>query len=290
MFPILGCKKAETSGSQDEKSENEPIKSPGIVISGEIFIVTKGRENIPIGDERIVLLDADKVSNYYGSKAQAWQRDLEVSQNNIQSEIAIYKSLNQSNIDQLITAGKYWNNVMHSSDIGSDDYQNASLWKQKIDLEIEAAYEQNHASSIKQKLDEDIYNASNYWDQIAYPDSFSFPSYCEIASTTSDSEGHFKFSIDQSKIRTDMCLVAKATRETPDGLEKYWWAESVNQYDENKQYILSNNNSDDYTGAIYKFFQDTNVVDWGIRYLTNNNESIDVNLKTDELDEEGKDD
>jgi hypothetical protein len=132
---LCGCKKPEPPAAKVDVPATNPTELQQVTVSGEIFVVTKGRENIPLGDERIELVDAQLVRQYYDSMWGQWQSNFMVLQDTINQDFAAYQALYESNIDQLETAKGYWENQIEVSDAASDGYENAQQWKTKVPLE-----------------------------------------------------------------------------------------------------------------------------------------------------------
>lgn len=89
---IVGCKK------ETKPIPVQVVQPVQLTLNGQMFIVTKGRENIVLGDETVVLLDKSIMKQYCDSKAEEWKSNLLVLQSNIEAETMEYRALNKSNI------------------------------------------------------------------------------------------------------------------------------------------------------------------------------------------------
>jgi hypothetical protein len=75
-FVVAGCKPKE----KEQVIANNVVESEQALITGQIFIVTKGRDNVVFGDEKVALLDAAETRTYFNSKALEWSNALASAQ------------------------------------------------------------------------------------------------------------------------------------------------------------------------------------------------------------------
>src|SRR5580704_9250941 len=84
-----GCKPKE----KEQVIANKVVEPEQALIIGQIFIVTKGRENVVLGDEKIALLDAHETRTYFNSKAIEWSNALVMAQVKVDQATTNYDSL-----------------------------------------------------------------------------------------------------------------------------------------------------------------------------------------------------
>jgi hypothetical protein len=98
---FAGCKPKE------QVIANKVVESEQALITGQIFIVTKGRANVVLGDEKIALLDAHETRTYFNSKAVEWSNALAVAQVKVDQTATIYDALYKEDLAKL-EASKKW--------------------------------------------------------------------------------------------------------------------------------------------------------------------------------------
>jgi len=76
------------------------------LITGKIFIVTKGRQNVTLGDEKIALLDGRAFRQLYLSNSAAWSNALILAQANVLQAEANYDALYRDDLERLREARK----------------------------------------------------------------------------------------------------------------------------------------------------------------------------------------
>jgi len=130
---LLGCNQSEKPEDKQTVATRHTDEAEPIAISGQIFVVTKGRENITLGDESIALVDEKDLKQYYDSMAPQWESNLLVLQSNITQELSDYKSLNKIDLNKLLDAKTYWKSQERLYPVGSDDYETVMQWETKID-------------------------------------------------------------------------------------------------------------------------------------------------------------
>jgi hypothetical protein len=115
----------------------------------------------------------------------------------------------------------------------------------------------------KKQFDDALEAQSRLWDEINWPS----PEYFEpsIATTTTDSEGRFKFVVPKSSADADMTILAKSERETADENEKYWWTVNVDLNGRKTyEFILSNDNKD--SSGVWGWIDDKAIQDYMVNY------------------------
>lgn len=262
---VSGCKKSDQAQEKQIIIENSVVEPQQAIITGQIFIVTKGRDNIPIGDEAVYVVNLDELQGYYNNSSTNWETTLLADVSKIVDGASNYLALDRSNLDVLIAARAQWKQVEESPETSADDYTTASEWDTKIYSEILDIYTSKYP--VKLTLDSMAEDASNYWEDIIYPGK-SYPQ-GTIESATTDATGRFTIKIPESEIVQHMYLVAAADRETPDGVEKYSWLVSVDLDAQNHQdVILSNDNSFPYSNYL-DLFTNQATANWMTCYSTN---------------------
>jgi len=261
---LAGCKPAE---KPPEKVV--VVDSPSqITITGQMFIVTKGRENVVLGDETVSVIGRDDLSQYCNSRAEEWKSNVLVLQSNIDADLAAYNSMDESNINKLAQALKYWSDMEKNQVAGSDEYENSSAWESKVRDNLQQALDAKNVSDVKLRLDQELSQRETQWEEILHPAGKYI--YSCIGQETTDSEGRFKFTIDHKYADTHVCLLAQAERDVPDGTEKYWWLVDVDLVGKDSvDVILSNDNEDRFGMNFIELLSGTNS-DWFI----NQNDAI----------------
>ncbi len=219
-----GCKQRE----KEQVIENKIVEPEQALITGQIFIVTKGRENVVLGDEKVALLDAHDTRAYFNSKFLEWSNKLVVAQAEVDRATANYDALYKAELDKFAAAKKYHENIMQTVPTDSQAWSDAFDWDQKVGAQISDLLKLKHSSDARKQLDDAAEKQANLWDEINWPSPDYFES--SIDTTTTDSEGRFKFVVPKSRVDSSMTLFAKAERLVGDEKENYWWMVNVNLY------------------------------------------------------------
>ena len=236
---LSGCKPKE----KEQVIANNVVESEQALIIGQIFIVTKGRENVVLGDEKVALLDAHETRTYFNSKFLEWSKALVAAQAEVDRVTKNYDAIYKEDLDKFAAAKKYHENIMQTVPTSSQEWNDAFDWGQKIEAKISDLNKLKRSSDVRKQLDDAVKKQTDLWDEINWPS----PDYFEtsIDTTTTDSEGRFKFVVPKSRVGSNMTLFAKAERLVGDKKENYWWMVNVNLYGKKTtEYILSNNNKD----------------------------------------------
>jgi hypothetical protein len=242
---VAGCKPKE------QVIANKVVESEQALITGQIFIVTKGRANVVLGDEKIALLDAHETRTFFNSKAVEWSNALAVAQVKVDKAATIYDALYRNDLAQLEALKQYW------------ERQDAFELSKDVKGEIRDLYKEKKTSAEKKQFDDALEAQARLWDEINWPS----PKYFEpsIAITTTDSEGRFKFVVPKTSADANMTLLAKAEREAGDEKEKYWWTVNVNLNGrKTDEFILSNDNKD--SSGVWGWFDDKAIQNYMVHY------------------------
>ena len=236
---IDGCKPKE------QVIANKVVESEQALITGQIFIVTKGRANVVLGDEKIALLDAHETRTYFNSKALEWSNTLAAAQLKVDQAARIYDALYKDYLEKLDAAKKYY------------ERQNDFESSRTVSGEIRDLHKEKKSSTEKQQFDNALAAQARLWDEINWPSADHFWPSLDIATT--DSEGRFKFVVPKSRANLNMMLFAKAARQVGDEKENYWWMVNVNLNGrKTEEFVLSNDNKD--SSGVWRWFDDRSVI------------------------------
>jgi hypothetical protein len=242
---------------------NKVVEPEQSLITGQIFIVTKGRENVVLGDEKVALLSAQEARVYFNSKALDWSNALAIAQITVDQATANYDALYKDELAKLDADNKNQENIIQTVPTTSQEWDDAFARSKVVEGEIRDLHKLKKSAAEKNQLDDAISAQADLWDKINWPSADYFePS---IATTTTDSEGRFKFIIPKSTADANMMLLAKAERELGVEKEKYWWTVNVNlNGHKTDDFILSNDNKDD--RGVWGWFDDKPTQDYMINY------------------------
>jgi hypothetical protein len=246
------------------------------LITGQIFIVTKERQNVVLGDVKVALLDADQTGTYCNSKALEWSNALTAALAKVDQAVINYDALYKDELAKFTAAKKYHENIMATVPTGTPEWEQAFGWSQKVEGEIRDLHKLKKSSVRKQQLDDAIKEQADLWDKINWPSADFFWPRLQI--TTTDSEGRFKFVVPASSANLNLMLFAKAERMLTDDekenwsrmvnatlngrktAELFWWMVNVNLNGrKTAEYVLSNDNKDS-SGVWGKWFNDKLVL------------------------------
>lgn len=237
-FAVVGCKPKE------QVIANKVVESEQALITGQIFVVTKGRANVVLGDEKVALLDANATRAYFNSKAIEWSNALAMAQGKIETAFTnneAYAALFDNDLAKFTTAKKYHENIMAYASAGSPEWNQAFEWSKKLDEKIADLRTYKTSSDARKQLDDAVNDQSDLWDKINWPSAKYFEPRIDI--TTTDSEGRFKFIVPKSLATSNLMLFATADRQVGDDKEKYWWMVEANlNGKKTAEFVLSNDN------------------------------------------------
>jgi hypothetical protein len=285
IFIISGCKPKE------QVIANQVVKSQDALLTGQIFIVTKSRQNIVLGDQKIDLLDAGEVRTYFNSKVIEWSNSLEAAQAKV-SQATSNVNLAQTNLDLLYksdldkytAAKKYHDNIITTAPSDSQEWSDALAWSQKMDENIKQINELKKKSDEQKKLDDAqslldtaLAEQERVWNDINWPSPDYFTP--EIKNSTTDSEGRFKFIVPSSYENADLILFAKADRLVGDENENYWWMVNVHLNGKTTDVVLSNDNKD--SSGVWGWFSDDSPFE---KYMLNYSVTTELTKKQQEFE------
>lgn len=194
---LIGCKPRETTAT------------------GQIFIVTRGAENIKLGAVEVLLIEKSKVTDFLEKKEP--RIDAEIASQ--QQELAVAKEDDKKSFNAHKAEENKWNHSEYSLEGWKENTRMLQLWN--------AAYDRLRAA--KNKL-ENSQSADNY-----------FMDFSPVVTqkTISDADGRFSFVYPRDKSLT---ICASAQRSILNGTEKYYWLVDAPTNAETIQVFLSNNN------------------------------------------------
>jgi len=188
LVALTGCKPKETT------------------LSGQMFIVTQGGENIKLGDVRIILVEKSQVADFLQKKAPV-----------IKSELIARKA-------------EYDAAKEEAQKIVDDDRQTQALNSQ----ELSATADREYASINRFK------NArAKYLNFPMAEDWLTDFSPIVFRETLTDADGNFSITYPRNK---NLAIFAKAERTTLTDTEKYYWVIDAPTNAPTVQIFLSNDN------------------------------------------------
>jgi hypothetical protein len=231
ILGLAGCKPKETA------------------LSGQVFIVAQGAENVKLGDVEILLIEKTQVINYLQTKQPVIESEMaskreelkQIQQGHVpdvlRTNAAYAKALSESDklqkqfdvqLARMSQSTKdYSNNPERSDAVFSD----AKAESKVIQIKMQAALDQMNAaqSAVAASL-------QNYPAPAHYFEGFS-PVVAQ--KNLSDADGKFSFSYTQNK---PLAIFASAQRMVLNKTEKYYWLIDAPIKSEKVQIFLSNNN------------------------------------------------
>jgi len=266
------------------QKEKEQVQPEDMQITGQIFIVTKGGENVVLGDVEVALFDQRRMWNRVNSQALQWSNSLAEAQAKVDQATTNYDALYKDDLDKLTTAKKYHDDIMQTAATGTTEWEQAFDWSTKLDRKIDDLNQLKKSSDAEKELVNAVRERDIQSDYINWPSAESFD--LNMATTTTDSEGRFKFVVPPSS--PNVVVFAKAERLVGDEKEKYlwlvvvrtpagnedtnflWgggkivnapsWYPNVDLKGKTTEVILSNNNKSIY--GIYQYLENTNVASY----------------------------
>ena len=182
------------------------IFNPDIRVNGEIFIVTKGAQNIQLGSVEVKVFKMDTLLPYLSERKKDQNGQLPMLLNKIEAAKIEY-------------------------DAAFQKAENAFHWDfDNFDKAIEA----RDASKLKwlklRAEEKEITSCDFFFRELPVP----------LTSTKTNSEGKFNILIPGSGLHV---IAASATRHVPDDVEKYYWLPTIDPKNGSRQtVILSNGN------------------------------------------------
>ena len=220
---LFGCKPKE----KEQVTSNKVIQQEQLpeekLINGQIFIVTKGGENIRLGDVEVALFDQQQMWKCFDSHALQWSNSLAEAQAKVDEATTNYNALYKDDLDKFTAAKKYHDDIMQTASPGSSEWEQAFDWSTKLDKKIKDLVELKKSSDVGKQLHDAIFNEAFEWNYINWPSMVNLlaSDLATIQRTTTDAEGHFKFVVPSSS--PNVVIFAKAERQVGDEKENYWW-------------------------------------------------------------------
>jgi hypothetical protein len=241
------CKPQE----KEQVIDNKVVRPQESVITGQLFIVTKNRANIVLGDEKIALLDEDETRKYLNPKFIEWSNSLAEAQFRVDVATKNFDSLYQKDLKTFLSSKKYHDNRIATYSTESSEWQESLDWSVKLREKINALAKLKYSSPEGQELDTALDAQDALWEKINWPSPDYFSP--QIAVATTDSEGRFKFVVPASHKK--LILLAKSSRLVGEDREDYWWAVPFSSNGKTTEVILSNDNKD--SGGLSDFSDGT---------------------------------
>ncbi len=277
-FVVAGC------GQKEQGTSDKVVQPEDMQITGQIFIVTKGGENVVLGDVEVALFDQRRMWNSVNHKALQWSNSLAEAQAKVDQATTNYDALYKDDIDKLTNAKKYHDDIMKTAAIGTTEWEQAFAWSTKLEGKIDELNLLKKSSDAGKELVNAVRERNIQSDYINWPSAESFD--LSMATTTTDSEGRFKFLVSPSS--QNVVVFAKAERQVGDEKEKYlwlivvgtpagkedtnlaWsvgkivnapsWYPNVDLKGKTTEVILSNNNKSIY--GMFQYLENTNVASY----------------------------
>jgi hypothetical protein len=277
---------------------SDGVKQEEKLINGQVFIVTKGGETIPLGGVEIALFDQRQMWSCINSNALQWSNSLSEAQAKVDRATTNYDALYKDDIDKLTAAKKYHDKIVEAvSTATPEQWDQAYAWSKKLEKQIDDLVELKKSSDAGKELSDSISNRAFRWDYINWPSIVNLLAVgCDTdnrQTTTTDSDGRFKFIVTPSS--PNLVVFAKAERQATDVKEKYLWlypvgtpagnegtnnlwelkavAESrsgilwfpgVELKSKSTEIILSNNNKSDF--GLCRYLENTNIANYMLNY------------------------
>ena len=223
-------------------------KPKATTVSGQVFIVTKGAENVKLGAVEILLIERPQVTEFLQKKQPAIESEMASKQEEL-------KKIEQGRVpDVLLTNAAYAKALSESDKLQKQEEKQQALMEQLVknysdDPEHDKAFsdakaeadsiiskEQSAIEEMEAAQSAVIKGLKNYPAATDYFEDFS-P--VIIQKTLSDADGKFSFTYPRNKPLT---IFAHAQRMVLDKTEIYYWLVDAPTNAETAQIFLSNNN------------------------------------------------
>jgi hypothetical protein len=143
---VSGCK------PQEQVIANKVVDSDQALITGQIFIVTKGRENVVLGDEKVALLDTHEARTYFNSKAVEWSNELAAAQEKVDQASKNYDAIYKDELTKLADDKKHQEDLMQTVPAGSQEWSDAFERSQLVQGEIRDLHTEKNTSDEKKTV------------------------------------------------------------------------------------------------------------------------------------------
>ena len=206
-------------------------------LTGEVFIVTKGANNIKMGLVPVKLFDQDTINRQLAAIEQlsiqlrdkylTEKTQLEEKMKNLENKYA------EAEFDEFLQLLKKQNEELKAS-IGQG--YSVRLEDLKVPRSTKLKIKDSLSVQLKQKLElvktEILYtNSSEFvFDNLSNP----------FMETITNADGLFSFTIADGR---NVVLVAKSSRQTSEGIESYFWLGSVSLQNVDSQHLIISNHN-----------------------------------------------
>jgi hypothetical protein len=234
------------------------------IIEGEVFVVTRGGENIALGLVDIAFIEADEFTGILKEKAEIFDLEVVKLQNGIKdrmTKITELEELEKANWDKVVAEGKskkksdylgdYWDKKIHFE--GTKKFINESKDKRRSRIYVKGNQEYYRNKFGLKTIDEyastlrEIDNQNDLFvkemqelEQFLQGEALVEMISKQYSSARTNSEGKFEGLI---KKRKDYIIVAKGSREVGNEKEVYLWALPIAKGKADvKNVFLSNDN------------------------------------------------
>jgi hypothetical protein len=216
---------------------------PNTTITGQVFIVTRGDQNIKLGLVEVDLIPQQQTYDFLKTKQTAVETEIAARENEfiassnalkrVEANLADYEADNPS------TTSKY-KSMLDNYETNSNAGIRIALKYQlnEVDKNVGAVKSilEQKVADVQMRLDAATTSLTNYPDGDAYFSGFS-PSI--IQKTLTDADGKFSLAYSAG---TNLALYAKADRLVGTRTEKYYWLINAPTNAEATQVFLSNQN------------------------------------------------
>jgi hypothetical protein len=218
--------------------QNKVVAPEPVMVSGQMFIVTKGHDNVFLGDEKVALITTNQLADFIVQGVTDWSNQLNTASSNCEDALTHYSALDKTELDKYQAAMDYHQKRMDAAPSGSAEWEDAFNWWKKNATEKNALNETKRESLERTQLELDIDDVSNTFNIINFPSADDF--YVHVATTTTDSQGRFEFMVNADA--TNLMLVTQSSRSVAGSSEHYWWLVPVLLEGKTTEKILSNDN------------------------------------------------
>ncbi len=218
-------------------------KPKSVTLTGQVFIVTQGAENVKLGDVEILLIEKAQVTNFLQMKKLAIESEMASRQEEL-------KKIEQGDVpDVLLTNAAYATASSECDEFQKKQEAQLGILQQLIknynaqaDSDASAAYDmfkskaQSAMNQMRAAQSVVMSNLENYPTPADYFENFS-PAVFQ--KTLTDADGKFSVTYPRDSALT---IFAKAERVLGTKTEKYFWLVNAPTNSETAQIFLSNQN------------------------------------------------
>ncbi len=269
-FAITGCKKSDPGQVISDKV----VQPEQALITGQMFVVTKARQNVVLGDEKLALVDSKKTLRWFKKNATEWSNTLataeasvEAAQRRVSQSKAKVDGLFKDKLDKLLKTKKWHDDRMISVSASSPEWEESFHWSRKLDDQIQTLEDARKSSDAQKQLETDqeqlaaqIKEQARAFELINWPTAEHFWD-SQVAEAITDSQGRFKFLVPAGS--SNLMIVAKAERQLLTDKEQYWWLVDVDVSGKTTEVVLSNHNK--HNCGVW-FFEDKPLQEYMMAY------------------------